>query len=267
MKTTRVGRRGLLASFDDPYFTNVYVIQTESRVFVLDTFLGSSPMHELIEFLNKDGFGDKPVIIFNSHADYDHYWGNDTLKPDLVIGHTKCRERILSEGVISLQENKQHKRGEVLICPPNLTFRSRLHFPEDNIHFFYSPGHTLDSASCYDGEDKVLFVGDNVESPIPLLNHPNFDEYMRTLSAYLKYEWNYLVAGHDPLMKTPEIIRRNMEYLRGFIEWNIDLSQFDKAGLQSHINHNLRVLRDQLIDPQQKENYQRHLREAMQYLT
>ena len=72
MKVQEIGTRGLLFTFDDPYKTNLYAMNGEKFLFICDTFLGPDSMNEVIVELKKKGFFPKPVIVFNSHHDYDH---------------------------------------------------------------------------------------------------------------------------------------------------------------------------------------------------
>ena len=263
---TQVGTRGILCSFDDPYFTNVYIILSSERVFVLDTFLGSRPMDQIRELLNEKGFHDWPVVIFNSHADYDHCWGNNELASTMIIGLKNCRERILSEGEIALEKYASHKRGDVILKAPNVTFTQKLIFPEDNVEFFFTPGHTLDSSSCYDAKDKVLFVGDNIESPFPYLNHPNFNQFIISLEMYLKMNWKVIISGHDPIMHDSSLLQSNIGYLRRFRDWQIDLSTMSKDELHHHIEHNLLVIMDSFPNDKDREQATKHLEEAKTFM-
>ena len=265
MQLQRIGKRGLLFSFNDPYFTNVYVIISDERIFILDTFLGSDPMNQIKDQLIHEGYLDWQIFVFNSHADYDHIWGNRAANADIIIGHENCRKRIMDEGEKSLETYAEHKRGEVVIYPPNITFTTKLFFPYDKIEFFYSPGHTIDSSSCYDAIDKVLFVGDNVESPIPYLNHANFEEYLNTLNNYLMMDWKFIVAGHDSILTDSKLITQNIEYLTDFRDWKLEPSSMDSVTRHRHINHNLSTIKDELLLGKQKKQARQHLEDIEKF--
>jgi cyclase len=262
MVLERIGDRGILVSLGDPYLTNIYVINGYEYLFILDTGFGSASLRALQSELNKLDYKGKKVIVFNSHADYDHYWGNSVFHQALIISHHLCQERILLQGYESLKIHFQDKRGEVIITPPNLTFTSQLSFPNEGLEFFYSPGHTLDSASCFDTIDRVLFVGDNVESPLPYLNHPNFGQYIQTLESYLEIDWKLLIPGHDPPLETPDLIRRNIDYLHHFIDWSFDLQGFSKAELHRHVQYNLNAIKAELLKVENRSELLRHLEEV-----
>ncbi|TFG29141.1 MBL fold metallo-hydrolase [Candidatus Thorarchaeota archaeon] len=264
MLVQRIGSRGMVISFEEPYLTNIYLIVTDERLFVLDTFLGSSPMNQLREVIDKEGLSGRPIVIFNSHADYDHYWGNGSLPSTMIIGHIKCRERIISECSKAIERYSDHKRGDVIIGPPNITFTNKLFFPNDGIEFFYSPGHTLDSASCYDSVDGVLFVGDNIEDPIPYLNHANFEQYVKTLRKYLEIDWKTMVTGHDKILKSSDLIYHNLKYLSAFLNWDFDLESMEDAEFKRHLRHNLVTLKDELMRDNSSGDFIRHLNDVNQ---
>jgi flavorubredoxin len=81
MEITTIGSRGVVFTFDDLSTdeydspTNVYVINGKEHIFICDTFLGSDSMKGVTDYIEKN-FDEKPIIIFNSHYDYDHHWGN-----------------------------------------------------------------------------------------------------------------------------------------------------------------------------------------------
>ncbi len=258
MLVGKIGTRGLLFAFNDPYLTNVYVIIGKERVFVLDTSLGPEPMRIVTQTLEEEGYGSRPVVVFNSHGDYDHYWGNAAMKDALIIGHEQCRARILTEGEALLIKYKDHKRGAVIIKAPSLVFADRLRFTDESITFFHSPGHTIDSSSCFDEVDKVLFVGDNIESPLPYIYNTNVAQFSTTLKSYCDIEWKLMIASHDPPLSDRTLLEKNMEYLMNLQDWSIDLSTFSNNELHLH-SHNVHFLEENLdqkeISSQAKQHF------------
>jgi cyclase len=266
MKIQRVETRGSLLTFDDPYLTNVYIIFGDEHTFVLDTFLGPDSMKYVIQEIKERDMEKLPIVVFNSHADYDHYWGNCAFVNADIVAQELCKKRIISESEEALIEHAKEKKGEVLIVPPNITFRETLRFENDELIFLYTPGHTIDSSSCYDKKDRVLFVGDNVESPLPYLNYPNFDQYIQTLESYLEYDSNLIISGHDPPMKNTDLIKRNVDYLHNFKEWKLDLRSMEPSELHRHIQHNLETIKIELMKSKHKQEALKHFEEAKKYL-
>ncbi len=215
MDLQKVGSRGYLFTFNSPYLTNVYVINAPKHIYVLDTFLGPTPMKLIKDQLVSEGVKDKPYIAFNSHADYDHYWGNQEFSQGWIIAHDSAHRRIQAQGDESLKEYGQHSMGEVKITQPNLLFRKKLTLPEDKIEFIYTPGHTGDSASVWDPVDHLLFVGDNLEAPFPQVNLLNLKDWQTSLEEYIKLNPAIIISGHDKMMKDQKLLLENLEYIKG----------------------------------------------------
>jgi glyoxylase-like metal-dependent hydrolase (beta-lactamase superfamily II) len=245
-----IGDRASVISFNDPYKTNVITIfgnpEYVERVYILDTFVGTEPMKTVKKAIHNGGCLGMPYFILISHADYDHYWGNSAFKDAVIIGHESCWSRIRDEAEETLVKHKDMIRGKAEILPPTLTFKESIRFPEDDLTFFHSPGHTLDSSSVYDGQGKILFVGDNIETPYPYVNHLNLDQYISSLEKYLELEWDWLVSGHDPVMKDDALIRSNLEYLKAFSDWSLDLDAMEADEHHIHL-HNLENLSNELL--------------------
>jgi len=256
----------MLFSYEDPYHTNVYIIFGDEHVFVLDTFLGNDSMKIVRQFIENEGCKGTPIVVFNSHADYDHYWGNGAFSDATIVGHEHCKERVLAEGEASLVKYADHQRGEIELIPPNRTFQEALRFEGEDVRFFHTPGHSLDSSSCFDERDRVLFVGDNVESPIPYLNHVNFDQYIRSLELYLELDWKYIIAGHDPLLEKSDLVKENIEYLRQFRDWSLDIDSFSVSKLHRHVEHNLKTIKEELMNSEHKQAAMRHFEDLKNYI-
>ncbi len=239
-----VSERGVLFAFDDPYIGNVYAIVGESSLFICDTFCGPDPMRRVMTHLSKNYDLPSRVVIFNSHADYDHIWGNCHFEGELIICHELCRERVMKEWDEVLERNSEHQRGNVIRLPPNVTFQEKLDFVEEEVEFFHTPGHTRDSASCFDKRDSILFVGDNIESPIPYINQMNIKEYKATLGSYLQADARLIISGHDPPQDNLDLVRANLEYVTDFGRWTVDIGSLNDRARQAHLMNVVRVADD-----------------------
>ncbi|MGQ4912642.1 MAG: MBL fold metallo-hydrolase [Candidatus Thorarchaeota archaeon] len=258
-----IGNRAIVLTFSDPYLTNVCVVFGQSgRVFVWDTFVGSAPMNEVKRVITDEGHADRPIVVFNSHADYDHYWGNSSFENAMILAHELTYRRITAESARALTQYKEMARGTVEVVLPTATFSQMITFHGDGVTFFYSPGHTSDSASALDVMAEVLFVGDNVESPYPYVNDLNFAEYITTLKHYLEMEWDWLVAGHDPVMKDDSLVLANIEYLETLSSWSLDIEDMRSEEFHRHL-HNLETLAPILVQEGCEESAVQHYREAL----
>ncbi|MGY5877132.1 MAG: hypothetical protein RTU30_15380, partial [Candidatus Thorarchaeota archaeon] len=182
-----------------------------------------------------------------------------------IYSHESCFTRLRDEGEVSLIKHAAFQRGEVKLVFPNQPFPDRVVFDNGNIEFFYSPGHTTDSVSCIDRVDRVLFVGDNVESPIPIIYSADTDRYLATLTEYLTMEWDILVASHDPVLFNDSLIHENIKYLEGVRNWDIDLSEMEGPMKDGHVS-NLARIAEVLGKDDLREKVITRLVEAEEYL-
>jgi glyoxylase-like metal-dependent hydrolase (beta-lactamase superfamily II) len=234
MEFRRISERGIIFPFDNPYLTNVYIIDGRDQIIVCDTSLGPEPMSHVKQLISNLE-STKQVVILNSHYHYDHVWGNCVFEDKSIYSHERCYAILRDEGKIALKEYANHMKGTVKLVLPNHMFQNRVIFEDGKIEFFYSPGHTADSSSCIDYVDRVLFVGDNVESPIPFLYDSDIEQYIATLTNYLTIDWKTMIASHDPVMKDDSLLKDNIEYLEKFNSWRIELSELDRRTIGRHI--------------------------------
>ena len=241
MDFQRIGSRGLLFTWMKPYHTNVYVIVGTRHVFIIDTFLGPEPMEALKAKLTEEGVAGNSLVIFNTHADYDHIWGNQAFKGSLIIAHESALRRIRTQGEEGLITYQGHMMGTVELTPPNLIFRKKLTFVEDGVEFFYTPGHTGDSSSCYDSVDHVLLPGDNLEEPYPYVNLLNLKDYTQSLDEYVRLEAKVIIPGHDPPQYDKTLLDENLEYIRAVTTGHVELGKMDQRRLRAHYPNTVRL--------------------------
>lgn len=243
MEIKHVGKRGIVFTFDDlstPDYsspTNVYVINTRKKFFLCDTFLGPASMKEVREYLEKK-YGEKDYMVFNSHSHWDHHWGNSAFPKSKIIAHELCMEDMRKNAESELEKNAKFKRGKVTITYPNLLFKHNLNFEEEQILIFHSPGHTLDSSSCYDSKDKVLFAADNLEEPIPYINSnlEGLKEYIESLKHYASLDIEVIIPGHG-LVSDKSLLEANLQYLENLpnLAEPIDIEKHGKSFYIVHL--------------------------------
>jgi glyoxylase-like metal-dependent hydrolase (beta-lactamase superfamily II) len=220
MDIKQVGKRGVLFSFDEiGGATNVYVINGVSHIYIIDTFIGPEVMGQINSYI-ENNMSRKAIIVINTHYHWDHVWGNCTYKYCTIVAHEKCYEFLAAKGEEDLNKHKEYAKGDVNITLPNLTFSEMLMYEEDGVRLIHSPGHTEDSITVYDEQDKVLFVGDNLERPIPFIMSKDLDVYLRTLQSYLEIDFQVVIGGHTGL-EGKQLICDNAEYIKSFAEGSV----------------------------------------------
>lgn len=236
MLIKRIGDRGVLFTYEDNI--SVYLINTDKRIYLCDTHLGPESMKLINDFILTH-YKKKEIVIFNTHSDWDHIWGNCFFADSLIIAHEQCRERIIERGEYDLKKNSNYQKGKIQLKLPNLTFSKKIHFPEDKIEFLHQPGHTIDSAVCCDNQDSVIFVGDLVEAPIPYLSYPELGTYLKTLINIKEMPAQTKISSHSGIIDV-NLIELNIAYVKNIIEGRPVVSENEE--LMSLHNYNLKNL-------------------------
>ncbi len=211
MKLKRIGRT-LIFSFPELEQVNIVVIYGDEYTYICDTFLGPTPMEEIKRVISSDD-RNQPIIVFNSHSDWDHVWGNCAFEKSIILSHEQCRINLEKQFWGEFEKNKAHAQGDVKALFPNVTFKNKIVFANDEVEFLFTPGHSNDSASCYDRRTELLYVADNVEAPIPYIQSKDLNSYINTLEAYKKINPSYMVIGHGNYEHSHQLVDLNIDYL------------------------------------------------------
>lgn len=202
MKIEKIKSRNVLFTYSVPegWDLNLHLIKGKKYNFIIDTGLGSLSVEPIKKYLEGD---DKPIVVINTHYHWDHVWGNSSFPNSVIISHKLCKEMIESNWEEMMQEYKDVVSGETEMSLPTITFENELYFPEDRIRIIYTPGHTIDSISVIDEEDKVLNGGDNIGDTVDEIV-PNIDcekeLYVDTIMNYRKLDFEVCVSGHNVIL-------------------------------------------------------------------
>jgi glyoxylase-like metal-dependent hydrolase (beta-lactamase superfamily II) len=193
--------------------------------------------------------GDRKVLVFYTHGDWDHCLGTTAFETPVVVAHEFTRGRLLAATHPEL-DNVRRKAPQLVsggqYVLPGLTFTNSMGVDLDcipgcdsrrvnggarrpptkpvqhvltgepskrRIEIHHLPGHTADSCVCYDVATGVLAAGDAVEDPFPSIGDP------RSLNAWISglREWGArartVIPGHGAV-SGPELLKRNAKYLR-----------------------------------------------------
>ena len=208
MKITKITNRTTLFTVpeNDTYDVNMALILGDKHNFIIDTGTGSGCAEAMLAQIDND----KPLIIINTHGDWDHVASNWIFEDKIIISHVLGRERIEKEWDNQIKwakENNGYFAGEAQKCLPNLVFEGSLQFPEDGISLFHTPGHTDCCITIYDNVDKILHTGDNfgvVEGKAVLWGE-DLADFKRLIETYQPYDFEICISGHSK-PQTKEVI-------------------------------------------------------------
>jgi len=171
-------------------------------------------MERIKKLLAADG-RTQPLIIFNSHKDWDHIWGNCAFPGSTIVATEQCAANARDQFDAEWAAYGDMAQGAVVPAYPNLLYSGRLLFPDDGVLFISSPGHTNGSGSCLEMQDSILFVGDNVEAPLPYLYSTDLESYANTLADYLRLRPTAIVTGHgERESMNLGLVRANLTYVQ-----------------------------------------------------
>lgn len=200
---------------------DAYVVLTDRYVVMLDTMLCSEDAAAMMEQVGDVAAG-KPLLCVNSHADWDHAWGNayfQGTRSASIIAHEQCRTRLLSneasEELRSFQRLSPVFR-DVELFAPTLTFTERFTiFGGDlTIELLSVPGHHLDEIAAWIPELSLMLAFDAVESPFPSVDGPNCVPLMfRSLERLSSLQPQRVLCSHGNTT-SPALIMNNLAYFR-----------------------------------------------------
>lgn len=251
---SKIGTRGTIFTFEDDI--TVYLIQGTTKWFLCDTHLGPQSMVCIKEYMTDHAKGND-VIVFNSHSDWDHIWGNCAFPEAMIIGHETCKKRMAEQGQFDLVRLPEYHCGKIKIILPNVTFSERITFAEEQLEFSHGPGHTIDSSLCFDRKDAVLFVGDLVEDPIPYLDFYDLEVYYKTLSVIKEFPAKIKISAHSGIIDNA-LIERNMQYIQDILHNNLIHPMVYEGSSSVHnfnLNNRLFLQYENIVREKLKENF------------
>lgn len=202
---------------------DAYVVITDRYVVVLDTLLRPEDVAAMMqEQAVQDALAGREVVVVNSHADWDHSWGNayfTGIHAAPIIAHDYCRTRILSdEAKAGLDEYQQRYPlfSSVALVPPTLTFSQTftIHGGDLTIELIPTPGHHADHIAAWIPELRLLLAFDAIEKPLPGLEGPEGVQPMfDTLKRLQGLQPQRVLCSHGN-SSSPDLISANLAYLR-----------------------------------------------------
>ena len=190
--------------------TNAGIIVGDAAVLVIDSLRVPSFARDLIQDVRH--ITDKPVqYVIDTHAHWDHSWGNEEFPEATIIGHQNCyremvdvewnrkwREKVISDGLSWSEEARL-----VNIAPPNLTFETsmRLYFGGRELELMYlGKAHTSGDIFISLPAEKLMFTGDVIQDRrVPFLGDSYPAEWPETADRLAALPVERFVSGHGPI--------------------------------------------------------------------
>jgi glyoxylase-like metal-dependent hydrolase (beta-lactamase superfamily II) len=152
---------------------DTFVVRTERLLVVVDTMSTPADGRLLREAIAGDRSG-RSLVVVDTHADYDHAWGNSVFADVPIIGHARCGARLRgAEAAADIARWSAVMPGrfdDVVATPPSILFGDEglvLDGGDLTIELIPTPGHSDDHVSLYLREPGILLAGDAAEVPFP----------------------------------------------------------------------------------------------------
>lgn len=205
-----------------------YIVVCQRFVLVYDTLLGPLSGTWLRQTALDLAQG-RPLLVVNSHADWDHYYGNMAF-PEPILASWLCRERIAGEvGAAELarkQADSPEFYGAIRLVAPSIAVEGAtvLDGGDLELHLMPTVGHRPDHLALWIPAISTLLPGDCVEEPIPLVDEDStpHDRTIEELSASLlgmldlRPEW--VLANHAAPQRGVSRLLENQSYLQRLLE-------------------------------------------------
>ena len=201
-----------------------FAVVSRRYVVLLDTMVNRSTGAALLEGV-RDVLSERELLVINTHADWDHCWGNqvfagpDALEPATILAHRLCRERMESEATRRELEHMQQQSpitfGGLRIQPPTEVFegRHRVDCGDLTIELIPTPGHQPDHVSVLVPELGTLFAGDAAELPLPYVaDWRTLGELRRSLAVLAGLDTPVALYCHAEGCTSLDVVRDNIAY-------------------------------------------------------
>ena len=191
------------------------VILGETVSAVVDTLIRPADMAPVRDLLDRHG---RPVLVVNTHADWDHSWGNAAFPDTPIFAHRLCRAAMLTEGqrrLVEKQKEEPERYRDVTIVPPTITFSEFMDIDLGGLtlSIHHLPGHTADEAVVHLPEAGFLFAGDAAEWPIPTTETGPLGPWADALHMWAaRDDVRTVVPSHGPVGDA-QLLRDNAAYL------------------------------------------------------
>ena len=202
---------------------HVFVVVSERYVVLVDTLVNEATAQALLELARPHLHG-RGLLVVNTHADYDHAWGNQLfaaahgMAPAPIIGTRGCADRMRSneesEQLLRLQREQPDVYDGVRLCPPDILFDDALTIDGGDLtlRLIATPGHTPDHCSVYIPEIATLLAGDAAEAPFPSPDEGGLVALRDSLARLDALDARLTLYCHAPVWAGSKLIRGNIEY-------------------------------------------------------
>ncbi|MHC2301575.1 glyoxylase-like metal-dependent hydrolase (beta-lactamase superfamily II) [Rhizobium mongolense] len=191
----------------------------------------------------------RPLIVVNSHMDWDHFWGNAAVAGQApIVAHAAALERLRdpsSRQVLRDKASQNSRFQNVELIGPDITFSGSmtLNGGDLTLELIHTPGHTPDHVAVWIPELRTCLAVDAVEYPIPEVWSKNPDD-LRLICSSLKrirdLDAKFVIPAHGRTF-SPSTVDDNLVYFEELANRVRNLSESQLADPELSKSSGLRL--------------------------
>jgi glyoxylase-like metal-dependent hydrolase (beta-lactamase superfamily II) len=204
---------------------NTFVVRTERFVVLIDTMSTPQLCQAVLDRMAAD-LVDRPLMVVNTHADWDHVWGNAAVAGRApIIAHEAAGHRLRGPEAAATLTDKaaaEDRFADVRLVEPTITFQDSLVLRGGDLtlELLHTPGHTPDHVAVWIPELTLCLIGDAAEDPLPEVTNPvpaDLRQLRESLRRMRNLEPATVLPSHGDTTD-PGLLTRNLDYFAALTE-------------------------------------------------
>jgi glyoxylase-like metal-dependent hydrolase (beta-lactamase superfamily II) len=205
---------------------DAFIVVSERYVVLVDTLINPQTAAAMLRIARERLTGGRQLLAVNTHADWDHCWGNqlfagpDAIHPAPIIASRACAERFRATedvwgALARMREREPGRFDDVRPTPPTIIFDDRLLIDGGDLtlELFPTPGHQPDHIAIFIPEIGMLLAGDAAELPFPFVESAAALPALRdSLARMAALHPTAALYCHAPVISGPELLQANIAY-------------------------------------------------------
>ena len=204
---------------------DTFIVVSERFVALVDTVINPQTAAQMLAWAQPYLADGRQLLVINTHADYDHCWGNQlfagetAVQPAPIIGSHLSPAKFQQEEALTylakMQALEPNVFGEVQFTPPNLLIQDKFVIDggDLSLELLPTPGHTDDHYSLFIPEIATLLAADAAELPYPVARTPDGLPQMRqSLAKLAALPAETVLYCHAPVTAGRQLLLDNIAY-------------------------------------------------------
>ncbi|TLX04362.1 MBL fold metallo-hydrolase [Rhizobium sp. MHM7A] len=200
-------------------------VRTERFNVLIDT-LGTPELCRIALDLLEENAKARPLLVVNSHMDWDHFWGNSAISGRApIIAHAAALDRLRdasTQQVLKDKANQESRFRKVELIGPDITFCGSmvLNGGDLTLELIHTPGHTPDHIAVWIPELRICLAVDAVEYPVPeVWSRSGHDLRLiqSSLTRIRDLEARLVIPAHGKT-SSPSTVDENIAYFQALAE-------------------------------------------------